>query len=286
VVNSQTKEGSGRKLFFGLFIFPLLIAVGMAVLLCTVVLLTRESETPESLIASIKTGSPSKRWQKAFELSNELNQGRGMIRASGVMKEVIHILNSRDEYDSRTRSYMAIALSRFEDPEVVPAIEATLQSETEPDVQLYLIWGLGVKGSAESAKQVASFLGNEDKELRKMASYVLGVLGNQKVTGDLKPLLADEDRDVRWNSALSLARLGNDAGYDELLKMVDRKHLNAYDQLDPEKMEEIMVNAIRGIVLLNRSDSVSVLVELADHDSSLKVRQAALESLDYFKQNP
>ena len=69
------KPASGRKLFYGLFIFPLIIAVGMAVLLCTVVLLTKEAETPESLITAIKTGAPSKRWQKAFELSNEINQG-------------------------------------------------------------------------------------------------------------------------------------------------------------------------------------------------------------------
>ena len=54
-----------RKLFFGLFIFPLLIVVGMATLLCSVVLMTHEKETPESLLASIKTGAAGKRWQKA-----------------------------------------------------------------------------------------------------------------------------------------------------------------------------------------------------------------------------
>src|SRR5204863_1978670 len=117
------------------FIFPLLIAVGMAVLLCTVVLLTREDETPESLITAIKTGSPSKRWQKAFELSNELNQGRGMIRSGGVMKEVLFILNNRSEYDARTRSYMALALSRFDEPETRAALRKTLAEETDPEVQ-------------------------------------------------------------------------------------------------------------------------------------------------------
>ena len=104
MVNSKTETQSGKKLFYGLFIFPLIIAVGMAVLLCTVVLLTKEVETPESLITAIKTGSPSKRWQKAFELSNELNQGRGLIRQSGVMKEVIHILRESKEYDPKTRA--------------------------------------------------------------------------------------------------------------------------------------------------------------------------------------
>src|SRR3990167_9521427 len=126
MVDSDLKRGSGRKLFFGLFIFPLMIAVGMAILLCTVVLLTREVETPESLIMAIKTGPPSKRWQKAFELSNELNQGRGMIRAEGVMKEVAHILTQRQEYDGQTRSYMAIALSRFQEPEVIPVLREAL----------------------------------------------------------------------------------------------------------------------------------------------------------------
>ncbi len=286
MVNSHTNEGSGRKLFFGLFIFPLLIAVGMAVLLCTVVLLTREAETPESLITAIKTGSPSKRWQKAFELSNELNQGRGMLRTSGVMKEVIHILRDRREYDARTRSYMAIALGRFDDPEVIPALEAALRDETEPDVQLYLIWSLGVKQASGSAGQIAEFLKNENPELRKTAAYVLGVVGNRDAAKRLQPLLSDENRDVRWNAALSLARLGSDAGYSELLKMSDRRTLGAYDQMTEDKIEEIMVNAIKGLALLKKNESVPVLVELADRDVSLKVRQAALDALDYIQQNP
>ena len=116
------KKASGRKLFFGLFIFPLLIAVGMAVLLCTVVLLTREVETPETLISAIKTGAPSKRWQKAFELANEIHQGRGLIRQTGVMKEIIHILNDRAGYDAKTRAYMAVALSHFPDTESIEAV--------------------------------------------------------------------------------------------------------------------------------------------------------------------
>ena len=79
---------SGRKLFFGLFVFPLLIAVGMAVLLCSVVLLTNEKETPESLILAIKSGSPGRRWQKAFELSNELNKKTNSVGRDSLLKEM------------------------------------------------------------------------------------------------------------------------------------------------------------------------------------------------------
>ncbi|HXV28389.1 MAG TPA: HEAT repeat domain-containing protein [bacterium] len=281
MVDFEPKRDSGRKLFYGLFIFPLLIAVGMAVLLCTVVLLTREAETPESLITAIKTGSPSKRWQKAFELSNELNQGRGMIRASGVMKEVIHILNDRKEYDARTRSYMAVALSRFNDPEVIPVLREALREETDTDVQLYLIWALGVKQATESTDQIAPFLRSGQPELQKMAAYVLGVLGDQKSVAALEPLLKAEDRDVRWNVALSLAKLGSPAPYEELLQMTDRKTLVSYGGMTEAKIEEVMVSAVKALGLLRRKEAFPTLVNLADHDKSLKVREAAMQAIKY-----
>jgi len=283
MINLPSQKDSGRKLFFGLFVFPLLIAIGMAVLLCTVVLLTREAETPESLIIAIKTGPPSKRWQKAFELSNELNQGRGMIRTSGVMKEVIHILNHREEYDAQTRAYMALALSRFEDPAALAALQDALGKETEPDVQLYLMWALGVRAEKASAKGVVPFLKSENPDLRKTAAYVLGALQEGKSRAFIKPLLEDADRDVRWNAALSLARFEDDAGYAVLVKMTDRQALAAQEALPESKIEEIIINAVKGLALIPRRESLDVLSRLSQEDPSLKVRQAAFDALDQIR---
>ena len=224
-------------MFYGLFIFPLVIAAGMAVLLCTVVLLTRETETPESLITAIKTGSPSKRWQKAFELSNELNRTKPMVRKAGVFKEAVHILNSRAEYDPKTRSYMAIALSRFEGNEPAAALQAALAEEKDADVQLYLMWALGIKGAREAVGLILPFLRNEREDLRQIAAYVLGVLGDPKAVGPLEPLLEDNARDVRWNAALSLARLGSASGYEVLVKMLDRRALSTYHQIPDSEIE-------------------------------------------------
>ena len=272
-----------RKLFFGLFVFPLVIAVGMAVLLCTVVLLTREVETPETLITAIKTGSPSKRWQKAFELANEINQGRGLIRQGGVMKEVIHILNNRAGYDAKTRAYMAMALSHFKEPEAAAALSAALKSEEDADVQVYLLWALGTKKSAASVDQMIPFLKAPEEDLRKMAAYVLGNLGDAKAVPALEPLLKDAARDVRWNAALSLARLGSHASYSEIVKMLDREALRSYHQVPADKVEEIMVNAIRGLALLKDPESLPLLADLSNHDVSLKVRQAAIDAIEYQK---
>ncbi len=293
MINSLTEKSSGdgsvsdghsgRKLFYGLFIFPLIIAVGMAVLLCTVVLLTKEVETPESLITAIKTGAPSKRWQKAFELSNELNQGRGLIRESGVMKEVIHILNERKEYDPKTRAYMAIALSKFEGDESVAALRSVLETETDPSVQIYLIWALGVKKAKNAADQILPFLKNPDEDLRKTSAYVLGSFGDPKVIPDLEPLLDDTARDVQWNTALSLAKLGSDKGYPIILKMLDRNALVQEYGLPEDKIEEIMINAAKGAALLRKPESLTLLAKISNQDPSLKVRQAAIEALEYQK---
>lgn len=281
-INPQTD--SGRKLFYGLFIFPLLIAVGMAVLLCTVVLLTKESETPESLITSIKTGAPSKRWQKAFELSNELNRDGALLRSSGIMKEIIYILGNREEYDDKTRSYMAMALSHYDQAEAVAALRKALKEETSADVQFFVLWSLGTIADRGSEELALTFLASEREDLRSMAAYVLGVIGSEQSKEPLIALLKDPSRDIRWNAALSLARLGSDAGYEEILKMLDRQTLEAGEELKEDKIEEIMIGGIKGLTLIGRSDALSYIDELAQADESLKVRQAAMEARKSFQQ--
>lgn len=267
-----------RKFFYGLFLFPLLIAIGMAALLCTVVFLTHEEETPETLIAAIKSGSPSKRWQKAFELSNELNRRPEMIRQGGVIREVQHILSDPAHYDVKTRSYMAMALARFKEPEVIAALRERLGRE-EPDVQLYLLWALGNLGAREAASDVGSFLNNENADLRKMAAYVSGVLGDKEMIPKLKPLLEDPVADVSWNAALSLARLGDDSGWPVLMKMLDRGALISNYRMPKDQVEKIMVNALRGLAQLKRHDALPIFKSLAETDESLQVRQAAMEAL-------
>lgn len=280
MTDTDPKPNPQRKLFFGLFVFPLLIAVGMALLLCTVVFLTNEEETPESLITAIKTGAPSKRWQKAFELSNELNRRQGTIRNEGVMKEMIHILKDTEHYDSKTRAYMSLALSQFKTPQAASALRESLVNDTDPDVQIYLLWALGIVENREAVSDILPFLKDENPQIRKMAAYVLGILGNRQTVSTLAPLLEDSVEDVRWNAALSLARLGDDSGWEVLAKMLDRSILSS-NGMNDEEIEKIMVNAAKGIALTRRQEARPILETLSKEDKSLKVRQAAIEALAY-----
>lgn len=267
-----------RKLFFGLFIFPLLIAVGMAVLLCTVVFLTHESETPESLIAAIKTGAPSKRWQKAFELSNELNRDSGAIRGKSVMREIIHILGDGTRYDPKTRGFMAVALAHFKELEAEEALRKILAEGEEEQVVLYALWALGTLNARQSLGDIAPFLKSENAGLRKMAAYVVGALEGKGEAPALRGLLEDPVRDVQWNAAIALARLGDASGRDVILKMLERPAAEAGD-LPETEVEKIMINAIRALGLIKDARSEDALRNISKTDKSLKVRQAALEAL-------
>ncbi len=249
----------------------------MAVLLCGVVLLTHESETPETLIVAIKSGAPSKRWQKAFELSNELNSSKPSVRSQSVMNEVIHILKEGDHYDAKTRGYMAVALAHFNAPEARAALRSVLGDESE-DVRVYALWALANLGAAEAAADITPLLSSESAGVRKMAAYALGVVGSRAEAPALKVLLDDLVADVRWNSALALARLKDNAGEATLLKMLDRGSLDAQSVQEAE-IESVMVNAARALALVRSRDAVGVLQNVSRTDRNLKVRQAALEAL-------
>ncbi|MBI2094587.1 MAG: HEAT repeat domain-containing protein [Candidatus Omnitrophica bacterium] len=274
----ETNPNEGRKLFFGLFIFPLLIAVGMATLLCGAVLLTSERETPERLVAAIKSGAPGKRWQKAFELSNELNRSTDDLRDQALRNELVYLLRDSGRYDAKTRSYMALALAHFKDEGAVRALREAL---TDPDheVRLYALWSLGKLGAADAVPEIVSFLGSEDAALRAMGAYVLGAIGDKSAAPHLLPLLKEASADVRWNAALSLARLGDASGAPALLEMLDRRALQSRFGMPAKRVEETMIGATKGLALIKSEDSKKALQALAERDENLKVRQAAMNAI-------
>lgn len=286
---SEIKEAipnDRRKVFFGLFVFPMLIAVTMALLLSGIVLLTHEDETPESLITAIKTGAPSKRWQKAYELSNELNRDGGMLRSMGIMNEIIHILNDGEHYDAKTRAYMAMALGRFRSEESRAALKTALSEvddSDDPKLTLFLIWALANYQNQNDAKDIFRFLQSQHDDLRKAVAYVLGVLNAQEAIPELQRSLEDSVVDVRWNAATSLARLGDNSGKNILFQMLDRTRLKSVYELKDSGIEQVMVNAAKAAGLIFDDQVKRVLEPISQTDPSLKVREAALNSLNQKK---
>lgn len=285
MTDTESSPESGKKLFFGLFIFPLLIAVGMAALLCAVVLMTHEDQTAENLLASLKKSAPSKRWQKAFELSNEINRDPKQLANTALSREMIEVLGDTERFDGKTRGYMAIALSHDPGPESAAALERALR-DTEEEVRVYALWSLGRASRASSAPAVEKCLADESPEVRKTAAYVLGALGSSDSLAALQKALGDPMEDVRWNAALALARLENADGYNILVSMLERERLSRDLKLDEETVESVMTNAVKGLALIPRPESIRILETLSRQDKNMKVRQAALDALQRMIKNP
>lgn len=270
-----------RKLFFGLFIFPLVITVGMAVFLCAAVLLTHEQDSPENLIASLKKSAPSKRWQKAFELSNEFNRNPKQQPSDAVLKEIISVFLDSGRYDPKTRSYMAMALARFAAPEAAHALAQGLTDASE-EVRVHAVWALAASGQP-STDIIKPLLRDDSAEVRKTSAYALGALNCADCRADLTEALKDPAADVRWNAALALARTGSDAGLDILSEMLQRDQLQSRYQMNEAAIETVMTNAIKGLVLIKNANSAKILASVSKNDKNMRVRQAAITALESFK---
>lgn len=271
-----------RKLFFGLFIFPLVITVGMGVFLCAAVLLTHEQDTPENLIAQLKKSSPSKRWQKAFELSNELNRTPDKPTSEAVLKEIISVLADTERYDAKTRSYMALALARFKSADAEAALVASTRDISE-EVRVHSVWALALLGATKTIPEIRSLMKDEAESVRKISAYALGALSCMDCAVELRAGLKDEASDVRWNSALALARLGDDGGMDILMGMLEREELENRYKMNEPAIEAVMTNALKGLALIKNAKSAKILASISKNDKNMRVRQTALTALESFK---
>ncbi len=132
--------------------------------------------------------------------------------------------------------------------------------------------------SREAAPDVAGFLKSDSPELRTNAAYVLGAIGDTSQISSLRPLLEDSAVDARWNAALALARLGDDSGQAILVSMLKREELAARG-MDEAAIEKVMINAIKGLALIRKPESVKILESIGRLEQNLRVRQAAMEAV-------
>jgi HEAT repeat protein len=97
--------------------------------------------------------------------------------------------------------------------------------------------------------------------------------------------LEDAEPDVQWNAAIALARHGRHEGVPVLRRMLDRAYVErnvtrqpqARDEVDP--VGEVMISGLRAIAALKAATLTDEVRNLSTGDQSVKVRQAAIETL-------
>jgi HEAT repeat protein len=119
-----------------------------------------------------------------------------------------------------------------------------------------------------------------------MVVYALGALpGGEAQLGTLRSALTDEAADVRWNAAVALARHGSREGVGVLRQMLDRAYVEQtvrrdvrqYEDADP--VADVMISGLRAAAALKDASLRPSIEQLREQDSSLRVRQAAIDAL-------
>jgi hypothetical protein len=278
-IGAGEDEGSDWKVVLQFFIIPLVIIGTAAGIFLLFGLLTEESRTASEYLAEVRTGSKTRRYQAAYELSKYLVYKKDEARAEpGFAMELARVFADLKGQEPEVRRYLALALGHLEDPRTVDALLGGLD-DADSETRIYSIWALGAVRDPRAVQPLAGILSDADPGVRKMAAHSLGNLGDPSAGPALQEALDDPVADVRWNAALALGLLGDPAGTQVLLAMVDRSVLDRVEGITPAQKREAMVNAIRVLAALEGPGTEELLQRLAADDPDLEVRSAALSAL-------
>jgi len=260
------------------FIIPAVVVAISVGLFFFFAWLISDEKTGVDYLREIRNGSSNRRWQAAFELSKLITMGKESELLKGLAPEMAGLFESSVEDDPRIRHYLALTLGHLADPSVTPVLVEALD-DADATTRLYSVWALGNIGDVRAVTPMLPLVRDADPGVRKMSVYSLGALGDPRAIPTLLSALEDPQADVGMNAAVSLAQLGDHTGGPRLVLMLDRDYMNSLGEMNEEQRVQAIESAIKAATMVGGAEILLALRELADEDSSLYLRQAALEAL-------
>ena len=276
------------------FLIPLAVVAVVVAIYGGFRMMVADERSPEEYLNDVRTGGRDRRWPAAYELSRMMGEQETEARFPALGPALVRAFVDSKGDDPRVRRYLALAVGRLGSPppDTVAALTAALD-DPDSETIISVIWALAALGEEAVVPHIVGMYGSEDPGVRKMAVYALGVLPDDGSHTTLRAALDDPVPDVQWNAAVSLARHGDRRGVTVLGRMLDRDYVNR--QVTPSETlvdpaSDVMISGLRAVAALG---AISVgenlrapVAALADADQSLKVRQAAMETLEALAASP
>jgi HEAT repeats len=273
------------------FLIPLLVVGAMALVYLGFRSMLGEDRSAQEYLTDIRSGGSNRRWPAAYELSRLMADPEFTKKQEAVLApELIKAFADSKNDDPRVRQYLALTLGRLTPPLPDEARQLLIEALNDPDSQTRIsaIWALGSTRDSAAAQEIARMYGSEDPGVRKMAVYALGSMPADAGNAILVKALEDTEADIQWNAAIALARHGRHEGVHVLRRMLDRAYVERNVTRQPQSREEVdpvgevMISGLRAIAALKELTLSEQVKALSTDDESLKVRQAALETLKAF----
>jgi len=279
--NNRTKQEASRVyvLFYSFFLIPFMIAIFGAVFFLLFKFITFETDDASELLNQVKIGSASKRWQSAFELSKVFNIPEKIPTDPSFKNQMVSAYNHSIHDDPLVRAYLALAMGVTRDEFYSDALLTGLDDENR-ESRLAAIQAIGMVGTKTATTQLQELASKSDYSNERLAATIsLGLIGNDESIPLLQKLLDDEEPNIRWDSAIALAKMGDKSGAFIIADLLDRNYLNAFPEVDEVEKNQAIMIAIKVSSQLKDDRFVTNLVALAEFDVNLKIRDAAMKTL-------
>ena len=276
---SQQESNRVYVLFYSFFLIPFMIAVFGAIFFILFRFITFETDDASELLNQVKIGSASKRWQSAFELSKVFNIPEKIPTDPSFKNQMVSAYNHSIHDDPLVRAYLALAMGVTRDKFYSDALLTGLDDENR-ESRLAAIQAIGMIGTKTATTQLQKFASKSDYSDERLAATIsLGLIGDDKSIPLLQKLLDDEEPNIRWDSAIALAKMGNKSGAFIIANLLDRNYLNAFPEVDEVEKNQAIMIAIKVSSQLKDVRFITNLVALAESDINLKIRDAAMKTL-------
>ncbi len=280
--NTINNSESSRiyTLFYSFFLIPFMIAIFGATFFLLFKFITYETNDASELLNQVKIGSASKRWQSAFELSKLLNTPDRIPKDISFKNQMVSIYKHSIHDDPLVRSYLALAMGMTGDSFYDQTILEGLEDENI-ESRIAAIQAMGMIKSKIGTEKLLFIADNCKNTQEKLAATIsLGLIGDDKATSHLINLLEDEEPNIRWDAAIGLAKMGNNSGLYIIESLLDREYLNGFPEVDERERTKAIMVAIEVSSILQDKKLKTKLVSLAESDKNLKIRNAAIKTLE------
>jgi len=276
-----SKKESSRiyTLFYSFFLVPFMIAIFGAVFFLLFRFITFETDDASELLNQVKVGAASKRWQSAFELSKVFNHPDKIPTDLAFKNQMVSTYNHSIHDDPLVRSYLALAMGVTKDSYYSDALLVGLEDDNR-ESRLAAVQAVGMIRTKTASSKLKELIKTSDYPDERLAATIsLGLIGDNSSIPILKELLEDDEPNIQWDAAIALAKMGDASGAYIIENLMDRSYLSSFPAVDENEKTQAILVAIEASSLIASNRFETKLISLAESDESLKIRDAAMKTL-------
>jgi len=279
---SMSNSSKAYALFYSFFLVPLMITIFGVLFFFLFKMLTYESRNPHDLLNNIKSGSLTKRWQSAYELSNLMSDPE-KVPSDELFNNQMEMMYEKSIHDDhRVRTYLALAMGQTMNKGFCSLLNSGV-SDSFLDNRIAAIKSMGSLECSDFIDTINDLVtSNEDDQIRLAAVISAGQILNSSSINYLKNVLDDEEPNIRWDAAISLAKLNDKSGYGILRNLLTREYYQNFPEVDSNEIDNAILIVLGVISEIGAKDFDKELNVLSKIEKNIKIREFSMKILSEF----